>query len=139
MLSALASPSVCVIDDEEEDYLPVLSVLNSNFVSTVHLLGTIDGLPPKPFEELKLVFLDLHLSGSIGKDAASYTADIFRKVVSAQTAPIIVVIWSKYAGDKIDVSGQPAEDQETEAELFKRTLLGAERIYEGRLGKLCVA
>ena len=103
------------------------------YVSSIHLLGTVEGLPPRPFDRLRLIFLDLHLSGAIGKDAASYTANVFRKVVSADTAPVVVVIWSKYAGDKVDTADIPREDQETEAQLFKRTLLGAEPKYVGRL------
>lgn len=132
MILQLASPNVCVIDDEEADYKPILSALNGLYVSSVHLLGTVDSLPPQPFNKLRLVFLDLHLSGTIGKDAASYTANVFRKVVSVDTTPIIVVIWSKYASDMVDPADAPQE-QETEAELFKRTLLGAEPKYKGRL------
>jgi hypothetical protein len=133
MISHLASPSVCVIDDEEADFRPILNALNGLYVSSVHILGTVESLPPGPFRRLRLVFLDLHLSGTVGKDAASYTANAFTKIVSPETAPIVVVIWSKYAKDKVAEDNVPAEDQETEAELFKRTLLGAEPNYNGRL------
>lgn len=126
MLTALSSPAVCVIDDEKADYEPILAVLNSCFISAVHLSGTLESLPPSPFPRLQLVFLDLHLTGSIGKDAASYTANFFRKAVAPTTAPLVVVIWSKYSSD-------PAGDEETEAALFKRTLLEAAPDYEGRL------
>lgn len=133
MIEQLASPSVCVIDDEPDDYWPILAALNGLFVSCVHLPGTIDSWPEEPFRRLRLVFLDLHLSGPIGKDAASYTANYFRHVVSLDTAPIVVVIWSKYAGDKVAADGVPTEDQETESQLFIRTLLDAEPGYRGRL------
>jgi hypothetical protein len=103
------------------------------FISSVHLDGATDSLPPKPFDRVRLVFLDLHLSGTIGKDAASYTANYFRKAVSTDTAPIVVVIWSKYAADKVPTEGVPPEDQETEAQLFERTLLDAEPQFKGRL------
>ncbi len=127
MLEALASPSVCVIDDEKADYEPILAVLNGCFISAIHLSGSPDSLPVEPFSKLQLVFLDLHLSGTIGKDAASYTANFFRRTVSSSTAPLVVVIWSKYAGDV------PAGEEETEAQLFKRTLLEAVPDYVGRL------
>ena len=74
-----------------------------------------------------MVFLDLHLSGTIGKDAASYTANYFQKAVAIVTTPLIVVIWSKYAGDV------PSGEQETEAQLFKRTLLEKNPDFKGRL------
>ena len=134
MIAQLASPTVCVIDDEPVDYQPILAALNGLYVSCVHIVGTIASLPPKPFNRLRLVFLDLHLTGAIGKDAASYTANVFRKIVLVNTAPIVVVIWSKDAGDKVDNANIPPDDQETEADLFKRTLLEAESNWdEGRL------
>ncbi len=133
MISALASPSVCVIDDEEADYRPFLDALNGLYVGCVHIKGdTLDTLPATPFKGLRLVFTDLHLAGSTRKDAASHTANVFRKVVCAETAPVVVVIWSKYADDLAN-SDVPPEDQETEADLFKRTLLEAEEEYAGRL------
>jgi hypothetical protein len=133
MISALASPTVCVIDDEEADYRPILDALNSLYVGCVHIKGdSLEALPPTPFKGLRLVFTDLHLTGLTGKDAASHTANVFRKVVHADTAPVVVVIWSKYANDRVN-DDVPPEDQETEAELFKRTLLEAENKFAGRL------
>lgn len=128
MISLLASPSVCVVDDEEEDYEPILTVLNELFVSCVHILGNdIAKLPSNPFKRLQLVFLDLHLTNTTGKNAASHTANVFTRIVSAETAPIVVVIWSKYADDVSQ------GEEETEALLFKRMLLESEPHYEGRL------
>ncbi len=100
MIAQIASPSVCVIDDEPDDYNSILNALNELYISAVWIQGTsLEQLPPKPFTRLQLVFLDLHLTNSLGKDAASHTANVFRNVVSADTAPIVVVIWSKYADD----------------------------------------
>jgi hypothetical protein len=127
MISQLASPSVCVIDDEEEDYLPILRSLNELYVSSIHLGGGIADIPEKPFERIRLVFLDLHLAGFTGKTAASYTANFFTKIVAPCTAPVIVVIWSKYAND---IS---SDDGETEADLLIRTLLEAEPRFKDRL------
>ena len=102
--------------------------------AAVWIAGTsLDQLPPQPFKRLQLVFLDLHLTNSLGKDAASHTANVFRHVVSTDTAPIVVVIWSKYADDLVAEAGVPQEDQETESELFKRTLFEAEPKFESRL------
>ncbi|WNV03464.1 hypothetical protein RP726_13495 [Candidatus Methylospira mobilis] len=134
MIFSLASPSICVIDDEPADYESILNALNGLYLSCIHIRGTsIDQLPPQPFRGVRLVFTDLHLTGSSGKDAASHTANIFRKVISAETAPVVVVIWSKYANEQVVDSNLPPDDQETESQLFKRTLLEAENKYEGRL------
>lgn len=128
MIGHLTSPSVCVVDDEPDDYEPILDALNLLHVSAVHIKGDLGSLPAKPFTRLRLVFLDLHLAGTVGRDAAAHTANAFINIVSVETAPVIVVIWSKYADD-------PAapEDDESEAQLFVRTLAGAEPRYEGRL------
>ncbi len=134
MIVELASPSVCVIDDEPDDFNSIRYALNDLFISAVWIAGTsLDQLPPQPFKRLQLVFLDLHLTNSLGKDAASHTANVFRHVVSTDTAPIVVVIWSKYADDLVAEAGVPQEDQETESELFKRTLFEAEPKFESRL------
>lgn len=134
MISQLGSPSVCVIDNEEDDYRPILTALNDLYVSCIYILGDdTTKLPPSVFSGLRLVFVDLHLSGTVGKDAASHTANVFLHVVSPDAAPVVVVIWSKYAADLAVQDDIPPEDQETEAALFKRTLLEAEPKYEGRL------
>lgn len=134
MISTLASPSVCVIDDEEQDYRPILEALIQLDVGCVHVHGDPGSpLPPHPFRGLRLVFADLHLSNTVGKQAASHAANVFLKIVAAETAPVVVVIWSKFAADITVEPGVPPEDQETEAELFRRTLLEAEPKYRGRL------
>jgi hypothetical protein len=134
MIKQLASPSVCVVDDEERDYKPILAALNEMHVSCVHLLGNnIDQLPGEPFKRVQLVFLDLHLNGAIGKGAASHTANVFRRIVSPTTAPIVVVIWSKYAKDKVPNEDDGGAGNETEAELFKNTLFAAEPQYKDRV------
>jgi hypothetical protein len=133
MINHLSSPAVCVIDDESQDYGPILTALNSLHISCVHLTGEVNSLPDQPFGRLRLLFLDLHLSGTVGKAAASYTANVFTKIVPADSAPIVAVIWSKYADDPILGGDIPPEDQETEAGLFRRTVLEAEPAYDGRV------
>jgi hypothetical protein len=127
MINQLASPSVCVVDDDPKEYGPILAALNNLYVSCIHILGNeVSALPAQPFKRLQLIFLDLHLNNSVGKTAASHTANVFTKLVSTETAPIVVVIWSKYA--QVQDGGD-----ETAAELFKKTLLTAEPGYKGKL------
>ncbi|MBN9534706.1 MAG: hypothetical protein J0H10_15280 [Alphaproteobacteria bacterium] len=134
MISQLAFPSVCVVDEDPADYRPILDALNSLFVSTIHILGNdLTKLPKEPFKGLKLIFVDLHLTAASGKVAASHTANVFNKIVSPGTAPVVVVIWSKYADAKVVADDVPPEDQETVADLFKRILLESEPEYAGRL------
>jgi hypothetical protein len=134
MISYLASPSVCVIDEDPKDYEPILDALMTLGLGCVHVLGKSGApLPPKPFEALRLVFTDLHLSGQVGKAAASHTANVVKKVVSAECGPVLIVIWSKYAGDPAGDVSLPPEDQPTEADLFKAELLSSEPKFKARL------
>jgi hypothetical protein len=130
MISQLASPSVCILDDDVEDYRPLLNVLNDLHIGYVHVLGKdTTELPISPFNNLRLIFTDLHLSTFTGRDAASHFAQVFSRVVSQEgKLPILVIIWSKYASDSV-----PEDDQETESEMFKRTLLEAFPKYKDYL------
>jgi hypothetical protein len=77
--------------------------------------------------------MDLYLSGSSGKTAAAHTANVFKSVVSADTAPVLVVIWSKHTDERVADAGIPADDQPTAATLFKNALLEAQPMYRERL------
>jgi len=135
MIPRLASPSVCVIDDEAAEYRPILDALLQLGLGCVHVRGdSASALPPEPFKGLRLVFTDLHLAAPSGKTGAAHTANIFKSVVSANTAPVVVIIWSKYANDVAEVPGAPPEDdQPTEAEQFKKELLEAGPAFKTRL------
>ena len=134
MIPQLASPSVCVIDDEEQEYRIILDALLRLGLGCVHVPGdSLEKLPPRPFKGLRLVFTDLHLGPQVGKDAASHAANVFAHVVSKDTAPIVVVIWSKYTNDPAGGGDLPPEDQPTETDLFKRALFGAIPEFEQRL------
>jgi len=134
MIPRLASPSVCVIDDERPDYEPILDALIQLGVGCVHVRGDSEGsLPPEPFKGLRIVFADLHLAGQTGIGAAAHAANVFRRVVSPLAGPLLVVIWSKYAGDREAYPDLPPEDQPTAADLFKKAVLEAEVGFRERL------
>ena len=134
MIPRLSSPSVCVIDDEKADYEPILNALLKLGIACVHIHGdSASPLPPQPFKGLRIVFTDLYLSASIGKTAAAHTANVFKKVVSSDSAPVLVVIWSKHTDERNGDSGLPPEDQPTAAELFKAAVLESEPSFHQRL------
>jgi hypothetical protein len=124
MIPRLASPSICVIDDEKEDYEPILAALSRLGFAHTHVLGKSKS-KLKPLRGIRLVFTDLHLAGLIGKAAASHTANVFKLLFPPETPPLVVVIWSKYADDPVGGQATPPRDQPTEADLFKTTLLEA--------------
>ena len=134
MIGQLSQASVCVVDNEEEDYRPLLSALNDLHIGCVHFKGdNPDELPTAPLSSVRLVFQDLHLTADTGKNAASHAANVFCKLVSTDTAPVVVVIWSKYAADPVAEGDVPPEDQRSEAKLFCETLEAAEPAFAERL------
>jgi hypothetical protein len=105
-------------------------------IGCIHIHGDLASpLPPQPFKGLRIVFTDLYLSaGSLGRTAAAHTANVFKTVVSADTAPVLVVIWSKHTTERgDDESNLPPDDQPTAATLFKDALLEAQPLFRGRL------
>lgn len=134
MIPNLPPPSICVIDDEEKEYRPILTALLRLGLGCVHVSGAVENLPPKPFKGLRIVFTDLHLSTTVGKDAASYTANVFAHVVAPDTSPLVVVIWSKYRDDKFPDDGSaPPDEGPNEADRFRYELLNAVEDFRGRL------
>jgi hypothetical protein len=133
MIPRLVCPSVCIIDDEKKDYQPILEALRRLGVSCVHDRGTSGTKTRRKLKGIRLIFTDLHLGGQVGKAAASHTANIFKALIPSDTAPLLVVIWSKYAADPAGDAGTPVEDQPTEAELFKQELLAAVPEFKERL------
>lgn len=132
MIPRLASPSICVIDDEKEDYEPILKALSRLGFAHTHVRGN-NPTKLRPLKGIRLVFTDLHLAGQVGKDAAAYTANVFRALFPDDTAPLVVVIWSKYADDPAGAVDLPPQDQPTEADLFKTALLEAVPVFKDSL------
>src|ERR1700689_4435773 len=110
MIPRLQHRSVCVIDDDEKDYKPILAALDRLGLAYEHVRG-IEGtrLRRRRFDGIRLIFIDLHLGNHVGKAAASHTANVFKALVPPDTAPLIVVIWSKYADDPVGGSNLPPE------------------------------
>ena len=134
MIGELAQASVCVVDNDEGDYRPLLSALNDLHIGCVHFKGNnLDDLPTAPLSSVRLVFQDLHLTADTGKNAASHAANVFRRLVSTDTAPVVVVIWSKYAADPVAEGDVPPEEQKSEAKLFCETLETAAPAFAERL------
>lgn len=134
MISKFGTPSICVIDDDPLEYEPILDALKGSWLGWVHIKGDESSrLPPKPFSGLRLVFTDLYLTGDSPTNAISRTVQVFRKVVSPETGPVVVVIWSKHSGDQDSLPGVPKDDQPTQADKFMATLLSTEQRYRDRL------
>ena len=137
MFNQLASPSVCVIDDDEKDYKPLLGALLRQGIGSMHIDGSdTESLPEEPFCGIKVVFQDLHMSAAVDvKSSMSHTANVFRRVVAADSGPVLVIIWSKYADDMPAPADDPpiADLSETEADVFRKILLESVPEFKDKL------
>lgn len=100
-MTFLRTAQVCVIDDEPREYVPLARALNTLHLGCVLVRGDkAEELPNTPLQHLRLVFLDMHLGttgGRTDREVTAHTANVFSRVVSPDSAPIVVVVWTKYA------------------------------------------
>lgn len=97
-MRTLETTRVCIIDDEVDEYLPLIHALSRLRFGSIHIAGDkVEDLPEEPLPGLRLVFLDMKL-GTEGDDAlvAAHTAQVFSRVVSSSSAPLLVVVWTKH-------------------------------------------
>lgn len=130
MIARVSSPSVCVVDDEEEEFRTILDVLARLGLPAVHFRGDdLDGLPPKgkPLAGLRLVFTDLNINNASHKMALGYTVQVFHRIVSGEHGPVFAVVWSKHAEET-----DPA-DGKSNGQKFEEMLFSTHPEYRGRI------
>src|SRR5260370_42023914 len=119
-MRTLETTRVCIIDDEVDEYLPLIQALSRLRLGIIHIAGDkVEDLPEEPLPGLRLVFLDMKL-GTEGDDAlvAAHTAQVFSRVVSSSSAPLLVVVWTKHKDS---------------VETFRGRLFEAYPEYQGKL------
>jgi hypothetical protein len=98
-MKRLETSRVCVIDDEVEEYLPLIHALSHLRMGCIHVAGDKhEDLPKEPLRGLRLVFLDMQLASEANDEATTtaHTAHVFSRVVPPDAGPLLVVIWTKY-------------------------------------------
>lgn len=119
MIDSLASPLVCVIDDEVDDYRTLLDALAKAGVAACHYRGETDTLPSAPLRDLRLVFTDIHLSDFTGRNAVSHAAKVFLTIVGVPSTPIVAVVWSKFAEERDEHDGETTLADALKAEILQ--------------------
>jgi hypothetical protein len=130
MTARVSSPSVCVVDDEEEEFRTILDVLARLGLPAVHFRGDdLDGLPPegKPLAGLRLIFTDLNINNASHKMALGYTVQVFHRIVSGEHGPVFAVVWSKHAEET------DATDGKSNGQKFEEILFSEYPEYRGRV------
>lgn len=100
-MNSLRTSRVILIDDEPTEAVPVITALGKLGIGCVYLKGDrTEDLPEKPLSGIRLVILDMRL-GTMGTahEIATMTANVFRRVVSPEQGPLIVLLWTKHSED----------------------------------------
>ena len=131
MIPRIPSPSICVIDDEPDEFRTIMDALTQLGMPAVHFHGDdLDALPPEgaPLNAFRLVFTDLNLNNAGHKMALPYAVNVFNRIVSCEHGPIFLVIWSKIADEPDDMA-----DGLSNAERFEKILFITHPEYRGKV------
>ena len=111
--------SVIIIDDQPEDVKELIGALSKEKIPFVHYKEEdLSDLPDSPFENVRLIFLDLELITNVYVDPKNITGPIktrLMKIIKPGT-PYALVIWSKKENDYKDAI---LKDFETEFIAYK--------------------
>jgi hypothetical protein len=97
----LETSRVVVIDDLPDEALPVIEALGRLGMGCIYLKGErLEELPAAPLRGVRLVILDLRLGTTGGaKQTTAMTANVFRRTISPDEGPLIVLLWTKHDED----------------------------------------
>lgn len=90
---------IVVIDDKtEEEAMPLLKALNKNGFSAMYFSGNKKELPSKPFNDVRVVFLDMELvEGSDEKAKGATTAKVLSSIIDTSIYTIyLLIIWARH-------------------------------------------
>ncbi len=93
------SGRVVIIDDKFEEALPLIRILSKDSVAVTFFSGRIEELPPEPFRDVRVIFLDVVLEevqGQDNKTIVSKLVGVTRRIISRENGPFILVIWTKH-------------------------------------------
>ncbi len=90
-----------VIDDEPEEALPVLMALGRMGIGAVYLRGDRhEDLPDEPLDGIRLLFLDMILTGSTeAGQVIGHLMAVLKRVLPTDPHPILIVLWTKHLQD----------------------------------------
>ncbi len=92
--------SVVIVDDMPEEALPLMKVLAKMNISFKYFMGKAEELPDKPFDNVRILFLDIELEGMSGvtedKTKLSALGGVIEKIISPECQPYIIIAWTKH-------------------------------------------
>lgn len=97
-MNFLDNGRVVVVDDQLKEAFPLIKILSQYGTSTHYFDGEVEGLPCKPLESVRVIFLDIEL-GTAGQDAKSKVAkviSVLRRIIGDRCYPYAIVAWTKH-------------------------------------------
>jgi len=92
--------SVVIVDDQIEEALPLMKVLSKTGISFKYFSGKAEELPGVPFDNVRIVFLDIELEGMQGvtadKTKLPTLANVISKIISTKCQPYVIIAWTKH-------------------------------------------
>jgi len=95
---------VVIIDDRQEEAVPLMRVLSKYRISTVYFTGRKEELPEEPFSDVRIVFLDEDLEGITGRETKtiiSTAVATVTRIVDEQNGPFILALWAKRDNESV--------------------------------------
>lgn len=89
---------VVIVDDKYSEVKGLIQVLAKQGVSTLYYSGVNKQYPDNPLSGVRLLFLDLLLTGISGvqpKDVASKVVNTYRSLIADTNGPLVIVLWTK--------------------------------------------
>lgn len=89
---------VLVVDDKIDEAAPVLRALAGRGIPAAYFNGVADQLPASPFQNIRLMLLDVDLldGGSNRTTTVAALVNLIRNLVAAETAGLMLVLWTRH-------------------------------------------
>jgi hypothetical protein len=98
-MKGLRTARVAVIDDIEEEAMPIIRILGRNGIGAVYFSGENEReLPSEPLSGLRLVFLDMDLGvGPPVKQVVGKTINVLKRILAPESTPVVIVVWTRHS------------------------------------------
>lgn len=100
-MHGLRTSSVLILDDKDEEALPIQKSLGSHGIGAVFVPGSLDALrPSEPMTGIRVAVLDIHLGFLGGREGSlRHTAGLVDSLIDQDNGPYVAVVWTTNPAD----------------------------------------
>lgn len=88
---------IVIVDDKEKEVAPLMRILSRNSMPYVYVKPELSFLPQQPYNDVRLLFLDLNLLGENPQNEKAIKSQLYnvlQRIISASNFPYVIVLWS---------------------------------------------